>query len=475
MLADLEQPGAEQAYDADLCIIGSGAAGITLAREFAGSGHSVIVLEAGGLTFDPATQNSYAGTILERWFNLEGSRLRYFGGTTNHWEGWCGPLRPFDFLKRDWVPESGWPIGYDDLRPYYKKACGYLQLGEFDYEAVAATVKAPARSQTPGGVDFFEGFNIRPTPVPRLGQTQREMLERAENVRILMHANVQPMSAEGRRLGEVTVKTNEGRTAQVRARHFVLACGGLENARLLLASGGLANSSGCVGRYFKEHTFSTFAGVMVPPPELEERQAYLDKLAIPAFTGLAVSTAAQEEMKLLGCSIGVSLTPIPDSLRPPGPRGPKVAFPILIHGENTSDANSRVTLSATEKDRFGIPRIELRWIVDEQTQRAVRETVLRYGAMLNRAGLGRCYVPPEKSEVDWPFGLYAPCHPAGTTRMSSDPRTGVVDGDCRSHDIENLYIVGGSTFPTNGFMNPTMTIVAMAFRLADHLKSVMKG
>jgi choline dehydrogenase-like flavoprotein len=478
MLLDLENPDSPLSFDADLCIIGSGAAGVTMGRELAGTGLDVLILEAGGTSFDPVTQDAYVGKNTERTFFLDTSRLRYFGGTTNHWEGWCAPLRPFDFTRRDWIPESGWPITYDDLKPYYQKACDLLELGPLDFERVASEVRQPAKSLTPSGADFFEGFNIRPTPVPRLGQTQRERLEQAANVRVLMHANLQPITAQGRVIREVTVKTNEGKAATVRAKVFVLACGGIENARILLASGdassgGLANSSGAVGKYFKEHTFSTFAGVVVPPSELEDNELYREKLGMPAFTGLAVSTQAQAEMKLMGCSVGLSLTPIPDSLKPPGPRGPKIARPILMHGENSSSQWSRVTLSPNEKDRFGIPRVELRWIIDEETQRVVQETVLRYAAMLARAGLGRCYIPTGPSEVKWPFGLYPPCHPAGTTRMTTDPTTGVVNGDCRTHDLDNLYIVGGSTFPTNGFMNPTMTIVAMAFRLAEHLKTTL--
>ncbi len=473
MLLDLENPETPLRYDADLCIIGSGAAGITMARRLAGSGLDVLVLEAGGLSFEPASQDIYNGVTRAVNYPIVGSRLRYFGGTTNHWAGWCGMLRPVDFTRRAWIPHSGWPITFSDLEPYYAKACEFLELGEFDFERY--TGKTPAASVTPRGVDFFDSFNIRPTPSPRLGITQKALLAGAANVRVLLHANVLPISTEGGLVREITVSTMQDRTATVRAKAYVIACGGLENPRLLLASDNLANSSGAVGRYFMDHMFSTFAGVIVPPPDLEDPARYAEHLGLPQFVGFRISAQAQEELGLLACSLGVDPTPIPDSLKPPGPRGTRIAFPILLHGENTPNPESRITLTPEFRDRFGVPRISLRWLVDDLTQHTVQETVLRYAAMMTRAGLGRAYVPPEKSELDWPFGLYPPCHPAGTTRMSDDPKAGVVNRDCRTHDVPNLYVVGGSVFPTNGHMNPTMTIIALSFRLADHFLSTLKS
>ncbi len=471
MLLDLENPDIPRQLDADLCIIGSGAAGIAMARRLMGTGVDVLVLEAGGLAYDTDSQQIYNGMVKGVGYPVASSRLRFFGGTTNHWEGWCGMLRPVDFTARSWVPGSGWPITFDTLEPYYRSACQFLELGPFDFDTRVG--KPPAKSTTPRGAPYFDSFNIRPSPVPRLAITHKEPLTKAPNIRILLHANVLPIAAEAGAVRQITVSTLDHRTATVRAKAFVLACGGLENARLLLASGNLANSSDRLGRCFMDHMFSTFAGVVVPPPDLEEPVAYAGRLGLPPFVGLRTSPAAQEELGLLACSVGVNPAPIPDSLKPPGPRGIRTAFPILIHGECTARAESRITLTPEFKDRFGVPRLALNWVVDDLTQRSVRETVLRYAAMLTRAGLGRTYVPPEKSELDWPFALYPPCHPAGTTRMSADPGQGVVDANCRTHDISNLYVVGGSVFPTIGHMNPTMTIIAMAFRLADHLQSVL--
>lgn len=471
MLLDLANQDSPSRYEADLCIIGSGAAGITLATRLAGSGVDVLVVEGGGIDFEPASQAIYEGNPTAVYYPIVGSRLRRFGGTTNHWEGWCGMLRPFDFTQRAWIPGSGWPIRYSDVEPYYRLACSFLKLGEFDFEKY--TGKPPASARTPKGADFFESFNIRPTPVPRLAQTQRQALEAASNVRVLLHASVLPIHADNGEIRELAVSTLDGKQATVRAKAFVLACGGLENSRILLASGNLANSSGMVGRCFMDHMFSTFAAVIVPPPGLEDGTEFFSRLNTPPLVGLAISEEAQAELGLLTCSIGVMPSPIPDSLKPPGPRGVQTAYPIMIHGECAPNPESRITLSPDQKDRFGVPRISLNWIVNDLTQRTVRETVLHYTAMLTRAGLGRAYVPPIKSELDWPFGLYPPCHPAGTTRMSDDPRHGVVNQDLRTHDIRNFYICSGSVFPTVGHMNPTMTIVALAYRLADHLKSVL--
>ncbi|MCC6425558.1 MAG: GMC family oxidoreductase [Phycisphaerales bacterium] len=469
MLLDLESADSPQRYDADLCIIGAGAAGITMSRRLIGSGLDVLVLEAGGFEFEPATQDLYNGAVRGLYYSVVGSRLRRFGGTTNHWEGWCGPLPQTDLSPRAWVPRSGWPIGYGDLEPYYRLACEVLELGEYDFDTFG-DIKPPAPSVTPKGAPFFESFGIRPTPVPRLGATHRGMLTEAGNVRVLLHANVLPIAVEGGQVRQITVSTLGKRQATVRAKVFVLACGGLENARMLLASGNLANSSDAVGRHFMDHTFSTFAGVVVPPNEYSDSPTYRAREGIPPYSGLRVSPEAEKELEIMACSIGVIPHAIPDSLKPPGPRGIEIGFPMMIHGECTPLPESRVTLTPEIRDAMGTPRLMLDWRVDEMTQRTVRETVLRYSGMITRAGLGRVYIPQEQSELEWPFALYAPCHPAGTTRMSSDPKLGVVNADCRTHDVPNLYVVGNSVFSTISHMNPTMTIVALSFRLADHLQ-----
>ena len=122
--------------ETEVCIVGAGAAGITLAREFINSGFRVALLESGDFDFKDKTQDLYGGAnIGRRYFDPKdvGLRLRYFGGTTNHWGGWCAPLDPLDFEEREGVPHSGWPFSRDYLEPWYRRAQTVLQLGPYGY------------------------------------------------------------------------------------------------------------------------------------------------------------------------------------------------------------------------------------------------------------------------------------------------------------------------------------------------------
>ena len=131
--------------DGDLCIVGAGAAGISIALQWLNSPRRVILLEGGGFDLEPAMQDLYRGDIVgQPYYPLQSARLHYFGGTTGHWAGFCSPYDPIDFEKRDWVPHSGWPIRREDLDPFYPRAQKVLELGPYKYE--------PAAWATPGSV-----------------------------------------------------------------------------------------------------------------------------------------------------------------------------------------------------------------------------------------------------------------------------------------------------------------------------------
>lgn len=472
MLLDLESPDTPSSYDADVCIVGAGAAGITLARALIGSGIDVLLLEAGGLTYDEESQKIYDATVDGLRYYPSICRLRYFGGTTNHWEGWCGPMPRQSIGPRPWMPRSGWPLSADELDTYYRLACEVLSLGAYDFLDHQAVL--PAEALTPAGAPFFDSFYLKQSQPRRLGEVYRQELVDAPNVRILLHANVLPIQADGRSIRELTVSTFANRTAKVRARVYVIACGALENARLLLASNNLANSSDAVGRYFMDHLFSTVAGAVVPAADYRDPNAFKAKVHPDPVAALRISDQAQRELGLLNCGVWTSPVYVPESLRLPGVRSINEQYPVLVMGEQCALPDSRVTLDPAAVDRFNVPRLKVTWKVDDQAQQTVRRALLSYAGMIARSGVGRVFIEPMKSEIDWPFALVSPCHSSGTTRMSSDPREGVVNGDCRAHDIDNLYIVGSSVFPTIAEVNPTMTIIALALRLADELKSVVR-
>ncbi|MBN1240225.1 MAG: GMC family oxidoreductase, partial [Gammaproteobacteria bacterium] len=507
----------------DLCVIGAGAAGITIARELAGTPIRVCLLESGGVQPDPQTQALYEGeNVGLPYYDLTELRLRFLGGTTNHWSGVCGPLDPIDFQRRSWVPLSGWPLERPDLDPYYERAHVVCELGPYEYRPQAW--EGPSRRQLPLDPDRIRSAMYQASPPTRFGSVYRDMLESAANIDTYLHANAVDLVAvgSGRGLSHVRGATLAGNGFVVRAKEYVLATGAIENARLLLASdgvhrGGLGNGNGLVGRHFMEH-LAVPSGLLVPADEgrlrLYTEEHRLGGSGVRGKAFLALSRRVQEREELLnarayidpaddvealrGTSPGVeSVYGLMQSLRDGGDaaayaanvaqdldgivrysyrrlfRPPKLkAYWLYMHMENAPHADSRVTLS-DERDALGMRRVQLDWRLGDLERRTFERCARIMAEELGRAGVGRVRLLAPDVATGWPTvyrGLRGAWHQMGTTRMDRDPRRGVVDEQCRVHGVANLSIAGSSVFPTSGYTNPTLTLVALSIRLADRLK-----
>jgi len=503
----------------DICIAGAGAAGVTLALNLADRGHRVLLLEAGGFDYDDADQDPYVGTnIGYPYHEITTTRLRFLGGSTNHWGGMCSILEPIDFEKRDWVPHSGWPIRFNDLKPWYAEAHPWVELGAFDYDRDRIS---------PEGTRYlpFDDRQLRhkmwhySRPPTHFGIEHRTALEKTASLDLLLHANLVDieMDPSGQAVTGYRITTLEGKTAIVRARNFVLALGGLENPRLLLnadaiQTNGVGNDRDLVGRFFMEH-LNMDAGEVISDHDDWSKSydsLFRDERQCRAF--LMTSPTFQASRKILGSAIG--LGPLfqarersiaYDSLhrikmawlrgRFPDDLGTHIANLIndagglkdaleerfdptvylYTEGEQAPNPLSRVLLGK-ERDALGLRRIQLDWRLSEIDKRSVRELASLIGQEFGRIQKGRVRLPiwlldKEVSEDDPILGGY---HHMGTTRMSDDPSTGVVDADCRVFSTRNLFVAGSSVFPTGGCANPTLTIVALALRLASHLDRLPK-
>lgn len=504
--------------ETDICVIGGGAAGITLALGLADSRRAVCMVESGGLDFDPVTQALYEGAVVGGPFPaLDQVRLRYFGGTTNHWDGHCRPLDPIDFERRPWVPYSGWPITRQDLDPYYARAQPILELGPYQYETEAWQEALP-------GLFAFRPERIynslwQHSPPTRFGERYRDALGRAENIRVLLNANaVEIVANEGATaVTEVRLKTLDGKAGSVRPRVVVLATGGIENARLLLASSrvmkaGLGNGNDLVGRFFLEHPHALIA-FAVGTVDTKRHAVYFDEAVVPTPTGpvairsgASLSETLQREHRLLNANVNIgygfdrsegylTLRSVVKALGngelPDGLGGAVLAMAgdldglaaglfrritnenVFWFGANTEQApnpDSRITLDG-ERDALGMPRVRLDWRLLPLEKRTTRFACRLVGEELARLGVARMRMDPWLLAEDGTWReLGVRYHHMGTTRMSDDPKHGVVDRDCRVHGIANLYVAGSSVFPTTGYANPTFTICALALRLADHLR-----
>lgn len=534
MRVDLNSLESGSSVDCDLCIVGAGIVGITLARQFIGTSTRVCLLESGGTDFETETQALYQGEQLGvEYYPLDDARLRFFGGSTLVWGGRCVPLDPMDFETRSWVPYSGWPISREDLDPFYRRASEELGLSSsiFDermWEEVS--VKPPAFDRNVLRTTFWQFDEAN----ARFGYASCSDVVDAPNVRLITHANVTnvQLAADGNTVEHLDVASLSGIQCKVRAKRTVLAAGGIENPRILLASNevqknGVGNQHDLVGRFFMEHPHGRAGEVIAKNPYrlLNTYRKRRTRSGFQVAPVLSPSDALQRDAGILNSSVGLKYRRRADLgvsmskqlystvkhwsnptttgrrmwqvykavkaashkfgdpwVRRAGLARGSHRLYVSVRGEQAPNPDSRVVLSKT-RDALGVPQADLDWRMSAIDKESVAVLTESLGKQLERLGLGT--VEPSQwlatEETAWPNDPTVGTHPIGgyhhigTTRMSGSPTTGVVDANSRVHGVDNLYVAGSSVFPTGGWANPNYTIVAMTLRLADHLKLSFPG
>lgn len=494
----------EARVGADVCIIGAGPAGITLARELIGFRRSVLLLESGGFEPDGELQALNEGAVFGLPYQgLRATRHRQVGGTAHLWNtsihdipgAKYAPLDQIDFEQRS-DPLSGWPFDRANLDPFYRRAHRACGLGDFDYDSARwATADRPCLPALDAATLTTGVYHIG--PAHRFTVTHPAEIRASEHIRLVHRATCCALLTDGaRRVTSVVAKSDATKTFRVHASTFVLAAGAVENARLLLASAdsGKApgNQYGWVGRCFMEHP-RDYALRLVPRSSDVFREIAFYDLHRSRDESWILGRLALGESSLRSLGFdNASVTLLPRPRRRPwleaigrvlGPRAMRLRhsatvgygwssradvaercdrLQVLINLEQRPHPDNRIVLSSA-RDALGMPRPELRLQWREEEQAALYRLRAFLADRLSSLGLGHVQVSNEM--LPDPNAH----HHAGTTRMSVDPRWGVVDGDCRVHGTDNLYVAGSSVFPTAGFANPTLTIVALAIRLADHL------
>ncbi|MGV8892082.1 MAG: FAD-dependent oxidoreductase [Burkholderiaceae bacterium] len=539
MFVDTRQVENGAIFQTTVCIIGGGVAGITLALELEKQGIDSCILESGGFKPDNETRDLYRGTGIGLPYRFsDGCRGRFLGGSSNCWGGWCRPLDPWDFEKRDWIAHSGWPFGLDELAPYYQRTHALLKLGPQNFE--------PAFWETAIGrrdvrrVPLLSG-KVRDTisqfsPPVRFGRLYKNDLARSQRIRTFLHANVLNIETAGstKTVSRVHVVTLCGRTMYVSAKLFVLATGGIENARLLLASNkdqpaGLGNGNDLVGRFFMDHPRlqsgsihftkewsrnklydikyhymnaavaahgTCIASQLALVPEVLKQERLLNSRVW--FASVFPGEGSEAAQALFRCKQALLhkdqpgwnvrrdiATMISHPLDTVGYGYTRLFQPrLLIRDmkfqaivEPEPDPNSRVTLSTSQKDRLGMSRVEVDWRPGKLAQRTFDRTFAILAEEMQLTGIAKVELDPPIEGGEWPASLEkeGTWHHMGTTRMHDSPKEGVVDRNCRVHGMTNLYIAGSSVFPTAGANFPTITIAALTLRLSEYIAEELRS
>lgn len=525
MIRGLDECADNATISADICIVGAGVAGLTIAREFLGSNVSILILESGGKKDESRIQRLYESDVVGLPHEgVHNGRFRVYGGSSTRWGAQLMTFEQNDLDARAHVSGEAWPVNLHEIQQYYRRAEDVLSMNALSYEEdlwsdLGVDPLGFDRQKLKYRFSKWAGFNNR-----NLAKSIGVDCASARNVTTLLHANLLEIvpSENGAAVECLKVGSLSGRKATISATRYVICCGAIETARVLLASdkmipSGVGNDNDLVGRYFQDHisvraatldpsdrarftaTFDPFmrgntmhSCKVVMTEEMQKEKRCLNVMGHVVY-GFTEESGLYELRKILR-AVQSKRNPIPSPLgawrilryssdifrmvfgqflarRRLSPRFAKCHLDIEC--EQLPSRDSRVMLSR-EKDELGMPKTMLDWRITDLEKHTVREYLHIFRSEWDRLGLGKAKW--EASIFDdgdeWLGVCRDTYHHAGTARMGLSPADGVVDRDLKVFGFSNLYIGSTSVFPTSSCANPTLTMMALCVRLSDHLKGL---
>jgi choline dehydrogenase-like flavoprotein len=522
LISDLEQSTRPETRRADVCIVGAGAAGIALAVELSRGGRHVALLESGGLGEEDKTQNLYRSEIVGlKHEGIHFGRHRLYGGSTTKWGGQILELFDDDFEAHSWIKGSGWPIRKKVLEPYYARALALEGLGQATTNDL--DVWREAGLEPPDLSASLASFFSRWCREPNFTRLFGRVLASEENLQVYLHANACEMllAEDGESIRGVRVRTLSGKETVVTANRYVLCQGGIETCRFLLQphAGGRApwHQNPLLGRHFQDHLDVYCADLTNVHPRLFP--SYFDPVCTRGYRyepRFRLPLKRRQEAGLLNIGGMVFFESPPDDTRhrnwqtmkllvrgrlrevaaadlPPlatglptlfhqiyrylaqgrGYHPPKIRARLRVFCEQEPLGESRITLSS-QKDAVGLFRSRLDWRVSELELKTIRQFVSVVQQAFAERQLAGVIPDPDLAENPENFvsKIMDSYHHMGGVRMAVAASQGLVDLDLKLHGTRNAYVCSSAVFPTSGFSNPTHTLLALAVRLADHLKDL---
>lgn len=465
----------------DVCVVGSGPAGLAITKVLSDSALHVCLLESGGLTFEESAQSLNQGSQQGFSDHLSGARPRQFGGASAVWEGHCATMDPDDFQPEYWSGSLGWPLDYNDLASYYKRASNFLGI---DYRLFD-----PNFYQKDDFLDFDRDrlqtkiFIQHPS---RLGRELKDWITKVDGVDLWVHASLSSVQSKGKKVEQIVARDLGGNELKVKARIFVIAAGGLENPRLLLSfvnSNAIPidqNSKKVIGRFFCIHPHY-FHGALLLTGLAAEKSLYLPQSINPSTnrTGFfQLNSGVRRKNNLIKVLFRHEHAETPENSRWYDKkrlavwrdRKQVMLDSMYIQASMPMSIDNKIELGM-ERDKLGIQRVRATLSLNSETYDNYHRSLIKYITELGRNGYGRVKFGTGAFN-DYLRGkrtVWGGHHFMCSTRMAASPNDGVVDKDSRVFGASNLYIAGSSTFSSPAAVNPTFTLIALAIRLGDHL------
>jgi hypothetical protein len=525
VILNLERPGMKTSLDTQVCVVGAGAVGLSLAVALSNLGVDVVVLEGGGESMEIRSQELQRGESVGHSFSsIDVGRYRILGGTTTMWGGQVLPFDSFITGARPWIGHSAWPVTGSELEKYFLRA--YYQLGMSDVELDDAMVWKKLGVAAPNLGDDLEIIMTRWVRMRNFTKLYRTVIRDDSGPTVVVHANVVALQlTAGGAVETVRARSLDGRKLTVRARYFVLANGTLEVVRLLKhplhdgSSAPWAHSAwlgapfidhlDCYGgdvrllnhKRFHEAFDSIYLGgrkyypKLRIAPEVQRNEGLVDVAAQFIYRTRFSDHLDYLNMFLRSVRDGgsnVSLRALPSHLAAVATTVVPLAIRyfrdrrsfkpldsevrLFFFCEQLPNPCSRIELS-NETDSLGMRRLWVNWQIDGRELKTMAVFGQRIQRNLNALGLANVALDPRLADQDPSFlrGVSDAIHHMGTTRMGLSAEDGFVDSDLRIFGTRNLYVAGAAVFPSTGFANPTFTAIALALRLADHLKNALRG
>ena len=463
----------------DFCIIGTGPAGLVCASSLSKTNKKIALLEGGGDDWTEESQNLYKGkSVGDPYFELDEARLRFLGGTSNYWGGTCRTLDSYDFEKKISNKLAEWPIKKSDLEKYLDEALKILNLD----------IKKDGKVFNDIGL---KKINLMYSQKLLFKEMFNKTVYSSKNVFVFLDTNVKELSTNGNNIEKVNVINSKNKQKFIKAKYYILATGGIENSRILLWSNIKSNNQvvknkETLGKYWMEHPQAMIGDAVIDldnsfgkivldskdgVPIIAPTKNTIDEISTLNYRLKLHKYEYKDNTKKLISDIGCVAPRLSQWFFSKLDKQLVCGYRIEAFWEIEPNANNKIELSEKNFDRFGIPRVNLYYKKSLADWDNVRKIAIHFAKGIAKSNYGRFRFDnwlenPQSYRINEGLNGY---HHMGGTRMASSSNLGVVDKNCKVFGQNNLYVAGSSVFPSSGHANPTLSIIQLSLRLADHL------